>query len=203
MVAAAWRIVASPFYSIAFVLHLLCALFTIIAQKIAGDESGPTRGVEAFSFVVLCCAMLSAVPLFSFEREDTPPDLVSLLVPQMPRPDWRSIKTGFTKDQAWEPALIRLNACVFAERAVRHALESSSVQFDPCGDGGRIRTTIDDDFFETTVSGVARVDDKPKAFTVTLNHYPPSVTEWGYITTGIEIEREANSAQIACAKAEN
>jgi hypothetical protein len=41
--ASVRRALAFPFYLIAFVLHLLTAFFAILAQKIAGDESEPSR----------------------------------------------------------------------------------------------------------------------------------------------------------------
>jgi hypothetical protein len=58
------RALAFPFYLIAFVLHLLTAFFAIIAQKIAGDESEPSRKTDIILSSVLCIAVVSTVPLW-------------------------------------------------------------------------------------------------------------------------------------------
>lgn len=193
------NILAFPFYFVAFVLHLLCAAFTMIAQKVAGDDHGPSPVVDKIALAVFCCAVVSAAPLYVLTRPVPTVDM-TLLVPQTPRPDWRGTKTEFAPDQiVWVKPLMRLTACIFAERAIRHALEPAMVEFAPCGDGGKINTTIDDDYFEAAVSGVAKVNDSDRTFRVTLDHYPPSVSEWGFIATGIEIERA--ETRVSCASA--
>lgn len=193
---------AFPFYFVAFVLHLLCAAFTIVAQKIAGDESGPSHIVDIAAIVLISFAGVTAMPIYVLTRPDPDSNAQKAqLVPQAPLAHWRSIPTGFLPEQnVWARPLVRLNACIFAERAVRNALQPAMVEFAPCGDGGKNHADLDDDYYEASVRGIATVNGKERAFTVTLNHYPPATSEWGFIATGIEIEREHPTHQIACAE---
>jgi hypothetical protein len=103
-----------------------------------------------------------------------------------PMPQWRDVSTGFLPEHtAWVKPLVRATACIFAFRAVRYSLEPAKVGFDGCGD--KVSVTIDDNYYEVTVSGIAMVDGRPRPFTATLNHYPPSTSETGFIATGIKI----------------
>lgn len=192
---------AFPFYFIAFVLHLLCAAFTVMALKIAGEESGPSSRAEIISLMVFCCAVVSAAPLYVLTRPVPVVDM-TLLVPQAPMPSWRSVPTGFLPEQeVWTRPLVRLTACIFAERVIRHELDPATIEFAPCGGDGMNAITLDDAYFEATVSGVAKVNGVDRAFQVSLNHYPPSTSEWGFITTGLTIERE--DTRISCAASSN
>lgn len=181
---------AFPFYCVAFAFHLLCAAFTVIAHKVAGDELGPTGRMEKVSLAVLFCAAVSAMPVWVLSR--TVPELPTYrLLPQAPMDYWRDVPPGFLPEQlVWVKPLIRLTACIFAERAVRQNLVPAKVGFEPCGDGGKVQATIAENFTDATVSGVATVDGIMRHYNVSLQHYPPSVDEWGFIATGIEIEDE-------------
>lgn len=80
---------------------------------------------------------------------------------------------------------IKLTACIFSQKAVRHHFRPSKVGFPACSTPG-MQATISDDLIDMTVSGIADVDGKPRPFTVTLQHNPPSVTEDGLIITAIK-----------------
>jgi len=103
--------------------------------------------------------------------------------------DYRGAKVSFEPGQmAWVKATIRQTACTFAEKAVRHRLEPTPVGFAPCGDGGGIQTILDDNLIDVVVSGVATVGQKiARPFTVTLQHYPPSVDEDGFVVLAIDL----------------
>jgi hypothetical protein len=178
------NVVAFPFYVLALVFHLLTALFTAIAQKIAGDESEPSRRDNAVSLASMAVLAITAATAWAATR----PSLVdwSRLIPQQPS-DYRSAKTEFTPDQTgWVKAMIRRTACTFAEKAVRHRLEPMPVGFAPCGDGGAVQTTLDDNMIDVVVSGIAIVgENNERPFTVTLQHYPPSIDEDGFTVMGI------------------
>ncbi len=180
------NVVAYPFYLLAMLFHLLTALFTVIAQKIAGDESEPPRRREAVSLAIVAVLVIAAMTAWVALN----PPLVnwSRLIPQPPL-DFRGAKTEFTpKQQGWVKSMIRLTACTFAEKAVRHRLEPTPVGFAPCGDGGGVQTVLDDNLIDVVVSGVAIVGEKTeRPFTVTLQHYPPSTDEDGFVVMGIDL----------------
>jgi hypothetical protein len=192
------RTLAFPFYLVAFILHLLTALFTVIAQKIAGDDFETSRQANIIAIILICGASTVALTLWAIRTLETPVQTIAL-TPQAPMPSWRAIKTGFLPEQVvWAKPLINLTACVFAQRALRHALEPATVGFEPCGEGGKITTIVDDDYYEASVSGVALVNGKDRAFKVALNHYPPSTSEWGFIATDIQIEKPKDIDVAAC-----
>ena len=187
---------AFPFYLLAFVFHLLTALFTIAAQKIAGDEPGSLRRHEVLSVGTVCLVAIAAIPVGVLSRPVPTVD-ETRLVPQTPM-DFRGAKANFTPDQIiWAKPLIRLTACIFAERVIRHQLDPAVVSFAPCGDGGNIKTTLDDNFIDVTISGTAHVGASERPFTVTLQHYPPSTDEDGFIATDIQIT--PGETQVSCA----
>jgi hypothetical protein len=82
-------------------------------------------------------------------------------------------------------SLIRLTACVYAERAVKQWLDPAKVAFAPCADGGENTITLADNLIDATVSGVATVGGAQRPFTVTLQHNPPSTDDDGFITRDI------------------
>lgn len=178
--------VAFPFYLLALLFHLLTALFTVIAQKIAGDESEPSRRTEAVSLATTAVLAIVAVP--AWVASNPPAIDWSRLTPQQPM-DYRAAKAGFTPEQTvWVKPRIRLTACTFAEKAVRHLLEPMPVGFKPCGDGGGVRTVLDDNLIDVVVSGVATIGEKTeRPFTVTLQHNPPSTDEDGFVVMAIDI----------------
>jgi hypothetical protein len=180
------NIVAFPFYLLALLFHLLTALFTAIAQKIAGDESEPSRWHEAVSLVTI------AVLTTAWVASNPPLVDRSRLTPQQPI-DYRGTKVEFTPEQTvWVKSTIRLTACTFAEKAVRHHLEPSPVGFAPCGDGGGVQTVLDDNLIDVVVSGVATVGEKiERPFRVTLQHNPPSTDEDGFVVMAIDLDRDA------------
>ena len=180
------NVVAFPFYVLALIFHLLTALFTAIAQKIAGDESEPSRRQEAVSVVTIAVLMMAATT--AWVASNPPATDWSRLTPQQPM-DYRGAKAGFTPEQTlWVKPRIRMTACTFAEKAVRHRLEPMPVGFAPCGDGGGVQTVLDDNLIDVVVSGVATVDEKvERPFTVTLQHYPPSTDEDGFLVLGIDL----------------
>lgn len=189
------RALAFPLYLTAFALHLLCAAFTVLSQKISGDEAELSNRMDALALTVFCCTAASMVPAYVLSH--TAPVEASVLVAQAPMPSWRSVPKGFHPDQiGWVEQLIRINACIFAERAVRHELEPALVEFAACGSDGN-GVTLDADYYEVTVNGVAKVNGSYRPFNVALNHYPPATGEWGFIATDIKIER--GEAQVSCA----
>lgn len=180
------NVVAFPFYVLALIFHLLTALFTVIAQKIAGDESEPSRRQEAVSLVTVAVLAIVAVP--AWVASNPPAIDWSRLTPQQPM-DYRSAKAGFTPEQTvWVKSVIRMTACTFAEKAVRHRLEPMPVGFPPCGDGGAVQTVLGDNLIDVVVSGVAIIGEKTeRPFTVTLQHYPPSINEDGFLILAIDL----------------
>jgi hypothetical protein len=180
------NVVAFPFYVLALVFHLLTALFTAIAQKIAGDESEPSRRHEAVSLVTIAVLMIAATT--AWVASNPPAIDWSRLTPQQPM-DYRGAKAGFTPEQTvWVKSVIRLTACTFAEKAVRHRLEPMPVGFAPCGDGGAVKTALGDNLIDAVVSGVATIGEKiERPFTVTLQHYPPSTDEDGFLILAIDL----------------
>ena len=79
---------------------------------------------------------------------------------------------------------IKLTACLFSQKAVRHHLRPSRVSFPACGTPG-MQASISDDLIDMTVSGSADVDGMQRPFTVVLQHNPPSTTEDGLIIIAI------------------
>jgi hypothetical protein len=188
---------AFPFYFVAFVLHLLCAAFTVMAQKIAGDEPETLQRHEMLSVGLVCALAIAAILVWALSRPAPAVDLTRL-VPQTPM-DFRGARPNFTSEQlVWAKPLIRLTACIFAERAIRHYLDPATVSFAACGDGGKIETTLDDNFIDMTVSGIAHVEKDDRPFKVILQHYPPSTDEDGFIPTDIQINTD--KIQISCAR---
>ena len=116
---------------------------------------------------------------------------VSRFAPQAAM-DYRAVKAEFTPEQlAWIKPLIRLTACIFAENAIRHKLEPMPVSFSPCG-GGAVHATLDDNLIDVVVSGIATAGAIERPFTVTLQHYPSSTDENGFITLSIQIDTNGN-----------
>jgi hypothetical protein len=183
------NVVAFPFYVLALVFHLLTALLTAIAQKIAGDESEPSRRQEAASLVTVAVLAIVAVP--AWVASNPPAIDWSRLTPKQPM-DYRAAKAGFTPEQmVWVRSLIRLTACTFAEKAVRHRVEPMPVGFAPCGDRGGIQTILADNLIDVVVSGVATIGEKiERPFKVTLQHYPPSIDEDGFLIIAIDLDTD-------------
>jgi hypothetical protein len=197
--ASVRRALAFPFYLIAFVLHLLTAFFAILAQKIAGDESEPSRKTHIILISVVCVAVVSTVPLWVVTRPVT--NTMLRLGLHAPIESWRTIKPEFTPDQlVWVKPMIRISACTFAERVIRHQVEPDTVDFEPCREGGKIQTTLTDDLMDATVTGVAMIDRQERHFIVTLQHYPPSTNEGSFIATKLQIE-DGVTQVASCASA--
>jgi hypothetical protein len=106
-----------------------------------------------------------------------------------PRLDFTGLVHGFSPEQL-KIALptIRLNGCLFAEAAVRHALRPASVGFQPCSDPANFNISISNDLKEITVSGIADAGPQHKPFTVVMQHYPSSLTIEGLVINAIRIE---------------
>jgi hypothetical protein len=183
------NVVAFPFYLLALLFHLLTALFTVIAQKIAGDESEPARRHEAVSLATI--AVLAIATVTAWVASNPPVIDRSRLIPQQPM-DYRGAKAEFAPEQTvWVKSMIRLTACTFAEKAVRHHLKPSPVGFAPCGDGGGVQTVLDDNLIDVVVSGVASIGEKTeRPFKVTLQHYPPSTDEDGFLVLAIDLDSD-------------
>lgn len=180
------NILAFPFYLLAMLFHLLTALFTAIAQKIAGDESELSRRNQAVPLATIAALAIAATTAWI---ASIPPTVDwSRLTPQQPM-DYRGAKVSFEPGQmAWVKSTIRQTACTFAEKAVRHRLDPTPVGFAPCGDGGGIKTVLDDNLIDVVVSGIAIVGEKTeRPFRVTLQHYPPSTDEDGFLVLAIDL----------------
>jgi hypothetical protein len=195
-VEAVRRVLAFPFYLIAFVLHLLTALFTILAQKIAGDDIRTINRRDRWTNAVLCAVALCSIPAWFASRPERASDYTRLA----PRPemDFSGAVVNYSEAQLPQiKSLIRLTACIYAQRAVRQWLEPATVSFAPCADGGQNTTTLADNLIDAIVSGTATVRNTQRPFTVTLQHNPPSTDDDGFITRDIQID--AGEAQMACA----
>jgi hypothetical protein len=180
------NVVAFPFYLLAMVFHLLTAFFTVVAQKIAGDEPEPPRRQTASLVTIAVIAIAAATAWFA----SNPPAVDwSRLTPQHPM-DYRGAKASFEPGQMpWVKSIVRQTACIFAENAVRHRLEPTPVGFAPCGDGGGIQTELDDNLIDVVVSGVATIGEKTeRPFKVTMQHYPPSIDEDGFLILTIDLD---------------
>jgi hypothetical protein len=192
------RALGFPFYFLAFVLHLLTAFFAAIAQKVAGDESEPSRTTD----VILGFALGSVLIIFLWFLGRPVPDTMLRLGLHAPMESWRHVEPNFHPDQlVWVKPMIRISACIFAQRVIRHQVEPDMVDFEPCREGGKIQTMLTEDLMDATVTGVAMIERQERHFVVTLQHYPPSVSEGGFIATKLQIEDGVT--QIAsCASAE-
>jgi hypothetical protein len=182
------NVVAFPLYLLAMVLDLLTAFFTAVAQKIAGDEPEPPRRQTASLVTIAVIAIAAVTAWFA----SNPPAVDwSRLTPQAPM-DFRGAKASFGPGQmASVRSIIRQTACTFAEKAVRHRLEPTPVGFAPCGDGGQIQTVLGDNLIDVVVSGVAIIDDKTeRPFKVTMQHYPPSMDEDGFLVLTIDLDTD-------------
>ena len=82
---------------------------------------------------------------------------------------------------------IKLVACIFSEKAVKHHVRPDQAGLPICPSRD-IQVTIDDNMINITVSGMANIDKIDRPFTVVLQHNPPSVTEDGLIVTGIKVD---------------
>jgi hypothetical protein len=101
--------------------------------------------------------------------------------------DFRGAKAQFEPGQmVWVLPLIRTFGCTFAQNVVRNHLEPAVVSFDSCS-SGKIDSTLDDNLIDITVSGIAVVNGVERTFKVTLQHYPPSTSEEGFIATSVEV----------------
>jgi hypothetical protein len=190
------RVLAAPFYLLALLFHLLCALFTWTAQCISGDNQ--FREGKRISSITQCItfAFLSAMPLgitvfiglatLIYHPRETDP---SRLEP-VPHP-WQNsefAKSDFTPAQL--AAIIpqaKLVSCIFAGKAVKHRSSPSEVKLPSCG-GKDAKVVLADNLIDVTVSGIAKIANVDHQFTVTLQHNPPSVTEDGLIVTAIDVD---------------
>jgi hypothetical protein len=109
-----------------------------------------------------------------------------------PRFDFTGLVHGFSPAEL-KIALptIRLNSCLLAEAAVRHALRPALVGFQSCGDLANFNLSISNDLTEVSVSGIADVGPQRKPFTVVMQHYPSSLGIEGLIINAIRIEPDA------------
>jgi hypothetical protein len=180
------RVLAFPLYFLAFVFHLLTALFTVSAQKIAGDESGPLHRSETISLVAIAVIVIAAVPAWVSAN---PPAVDEYLLTAHAPIGFR-IDPSFAPEQmASSIPLIRIWACILSQNAVRHALQPAPVEFAPCNNNDRIiQTTLAENLIDMTVSGVATVGKARRNFTVTLQHNPPTVNGQGFNITAIQID---------------
>ncbi len=178
------RALAFPFYLLTLVFHLP-TVRSIAIKKITGNESEASQ--QAVRLAIVTVLAIVAVP--------------GLVATRLPARDWSRFNTqtpmdyrgaiaGFTADEMVRvKQLIRITACVFAENAVRHRLEPMQVSFAACGDGGDVHTTIDDNLIDIVVSGVATIGEIGRPFRVTLQHYPPSTDEAGFLATAIDVDQ--------------
>ncbi|MDE5451341.1 hypothetical protein GWE18_00425 [Bradyrhizobium sp. CSA112] len=127
-------------------------------------------------------ALLLSPTLYPFLLSEKQTDDPTRLEPSGPM---RYEKVEFSKAKlaAMIPA-IKLTACLFAEKAVRHHVRPTPVMLPSCG-GKDFRVDISDDLINIAVSGIATIDKVDRPFTVTLLHNPVSVTEDGLIVTEI------------------
>jgi hypothetical protein len=109
-----------------------------------------------------------------------------------PRLDFTGVVHGFSPAEL-KIALptIRLNSCLLAEAAVRHALRPAFVGFQSCGDLANFNLSISDDLTEISVSGIADVGPQRKPFTVVMQHQPSSLGIEGLIINAIRIGPDA------------
>jgi hypothetical protein len=174
------RALAFPFRLVALIFHLP----TVRAKKITGNESEGSH--QAVGLAIVTVLAIVAVPgwvAMRFPARDG-----SRFNTQTPM-DFRGAIARFTDDEMVRvKPLIRITACVFAEKAVRHRLEPMQVGFPACGERDEVQTAIGDNLIDIVVSGVATVGKMDKPFRVTLQHYPPSTDEDGFLVTAIDVD---------------
>jgi hypothetical protein len=192
------RALAFPFYLLAFVLHLLTALLTILAQKIAGEDPRALKRSDRWIIAVSCAVALSAIPAWVASRPGPVTDLTRL-APRPPIDFSKAVVNYSPETLAQVKPLIRLTACIYAERAIKQWLDPEGIGFEPCGDGGRNTTKLDNNLIDVTVSGTATVGTTKRPFVVTLQHNPISTDEDGFVTTDIQIDGAEAKGQLACA----
>ena len=176
------------------VLILLCAiLLTRYLTKWPKDEieqistrariklNKPMR-VVVVSFLFIAWLSFWTGWAFVYSRKLVDPADVS---PQPWRPYWEE-KSSFSHEQLkWILPLVRQQACVKAEMAVRHHMLPPPDLLPVCGVDDH--TEIDADLANITVSGVALVGKTKRPFTVKLQHYPSSVSQSGLIVLSIDL----------------
>lgn len=143
-----------------------------------------TKPVNDLAWCVVFCVALLATSFAPVMLHREPPTDPTRLEPVSPMKKEEFAKADPKRVGEIIPA-IKLSACLFSQKAVRHHFRPAKVGFPACGTPG-MQTTISDDLIDMTVSGVADVDGLQQPFTVTLQHNPPSVTEDGLLITSIK-----------------
>jgi hypothetical protein len=106
--------------------------------------------------------------------------------PQAWRPYWEEKSPHSPEQLSWIVPLVKQQACVRAEMAVRYRMRPAPSLLPTCGIGDH--TEIDADLAKITVTGAALVGETKRPFTVKLQHYPPSVSQSGLIVLSIDVE---------------
>ena len=134
-------------------------------------------------------ATLIAVAFVGYKAATVPHDDFSQLVP-VARVDFSNINHQFTPAQLHIAIhAVRINGCLVAEKAVRHAMRPAKVGFDPCLDpDDGLRVTLSDDIKEMTVSGIAHVGREERPFTVVMQHHPWDMSEGSFIVNTITVQ---------------
>jgi hypothetical protein len=150
----------------------------------------PTRSHDMIISVpagmLFAAAMLgiSAVPALIYRAPETSS---ARLEPVKPMKNEEFAKAEFTPaNLAAVLPNIRIVACIFSEKAVRHYVRPALVTLPSCG-ARDFHVMITENLIDITVSGVATIENADHPFTVVLQHNPPSVTEDGLIVTAVEV----------------
>jgi len=168
----------------------MCAGVTWLAEWISGEHSPKHGGkiIFAIGWIALVGILATKIP-----TEYPPPDHI------VPRERMESFGQPhhFTREEM-KIALpvIKHNACLVAEDAVRYAFKPAAVGFAPCGDLGNFDISIGEDLEDISVSGVADVNEERKPFIVKLQHNPVSLGIEGMIVNDIAIDGQRVSVAV-------
>lgn len=136
------------------------------------------------SFVSVAMLGFSIFLLFVYKLPETDP---ARLKPTSPATNAMFEKVDYSPTEvARRIPSIRLSACLFSEKVVRHYVKPALVKLPSCG-SNYFHVTIAENLIDITVSGMATIENNDWPFTVVFQHNPPSVTEDGLLVTSVEV----------------
>ena len=168
-------------------LQMIRGLPAWLADWISGARSRRHR-----KYVVVAVFAAAGLGGWAARHSNVAEEISPARLMPAPRLDFTGLVHGFSPAEL-KIALptIRLNSCLFAEAAVRHALRPAFVGFQSCGDLANFNLSISDDLKEISISGIADVGPQRKPFTVVMQHHPSSLGIEGLVINAIRIEPDA------------
>jgi hypothetical protein len=168
-------------------LLMIRSLPAWLADGISGE-----RWPRHHKYVVVAVFAVAGLGGWAALRSNVAEEITPAQLMPTPRRDFTGSVHGFSPAELKIALpMIRLNSCLLAEAAVRHALRPASVGFQSCGDLANFDLSISDDLTEISVSSIADVGPQRTPFTVVMQHQPSSLGIEGLIINEIRIGPEA------------